>query len=259
MKKNIYTYSKKGKFFRVAFFALSIFSLTACGSLTRLSEIGQEPALSGIDNPTQKKGYKQVSMPMPTPPKVRPNMNSLWRPGARGFFKDQRASRVGDILTVHVNINDDALLENASEQKRGDDNDSLGVNALGGMENYFNKVLPESVDPTNLVDIESSRENSGEGKIDRKEEINLTLAAVVTQILPNGNLVISGTQEARVNYELRQLQLSGIVRKEDISSRNTIESNQIAELRVAYGGRGTISDVQQARYGRQLLDIIMPF
>ena len=198
-------------------------------------------------------------MPMPDPQPVYVNSNSLWRPGAKGFFKDQRASQVGDILTVQVVISDKALLENKSEQKRGDDKDSVSIGALAGLEKYAGKILPNGVDVSNLFNISSSRDISGDGTIDRNEKIDVTMAAVVTQVLPNGNLVISGKQEVRVNYEMRQLHMTGIIRREDISVLNTIKSEKIAELRVAYGGKGTISDVQQPRIGRQVLDILSPF
>ena len=120
-------------------------------------------------------------------------------------------------------------------------------------------MLPSGNDMTSLVDISSNREIAGDGKIDRKEKINVTMAAIVTQVLPNGNLVIEGTQEIRVSYEVRQLTVRGIIRRADISSNNTIQSDKIAELRVSYGGKGVISDVQQPRYGRQFLDILSPF
>lgn len=235
------------------------FNISACGSLGRLSEVGRPPAISKIANPVEKNDYQPVSMPMPAPQVAQPSANSLWRTGSRGFFKDQRASNIGDILTVKVAIEDTALLKNKSEQERGGDSDSVSIGALGGLEQYANKILPEGVNPANLIDIQSTRSISGNGSIDRNEKINMTVAAIVTQVLPNGNLVIHGSQEVRVNYELRKLELEGIIRREDISSQNTIDSKQIAELRVGYGGRGTISDVQQPRYGRQVMDIIMPF
>ncbi len=237
--------------------ALSV--LCGCNALTRLSEVGSAPAISPIENPTTKPGYQPVEMPMPEVQMASPNPNSLWRQGSRGFFKDQRASRIGDILTVQIVMEDKALLENKSEQKRGDDKDTTSVNALAGLESYAGKILPSAVNPANLIDINSKRELTGEGTIDRNEEIEVTMAAIVTQVLPNGNLVISGKQQVRVNFELRELVMSGIIRREDISSLNSITSDKIAELRVAYGGRGTISDVQQPRYGRQILDIINPF
>ena len=186
--------------------------------------------------------------------------NSLWRPGARAFFKDQRAAQVGDILSVSVAITDSANLSNTSTQTRGGDGESMGVTNLLGLENSVGKVLPNSVNPASLVSgVTSSRDLTGAGTINRNETINIAVAAVVVQVLPNGNLVIAGSQEVRVNYELRQLQVSGVIRREDISSTNTIASSDIAELRVAYGGRGTISDMQTPRYGSQLLDVILPF
>ena len=119
--------------------------------------------------------------------------------------------------------------------------------------------LPDAVDASNLIDVTSDHDVTGEGKIDRSENINMTMAAIVTQILPNGNMVIEGSQEIRVNYELRQLTVRGVIRRADITSDNTIDSAKIAELRVSYGGKGVISDVQEPRYGRQLIDIISPF
>ncbi len=236
-----------------------VFSLSACNFLTRLSEVGEEPKLSKINNPTEEKGYAPVSMPMPEPVVASPNSNSLWRPGARGFFKDQRAANIGDLITVKITISDSASLQNSTEQTRGEDSDSLSIGALGGLESAINKALPEGTTADNLLDVTSSKNSSGQGTIDRKETIKLTVAAVITQVLPNGNLVVQGTQEVRVNYEMRQLQMTGIIRREDINSDNTIESEKIAELRMAYGGRGTISDLQQPRYGRQLIDIVSPF
>lgn len=236
-----------------------LITLSGCNALTRLSEVGEAPKISNIENPTSRPGYQPVDMPMPAPQIATPNPNSLWREGSKGFFKDQRASRVGDILTVQIEMEDEAVLENKSEQKRGTDKDSTSVVALAGLESYAGKILPNAVNPADLLNITSSRDITGEGTIDRNEKIELTMAAIVTQVLPNGNLVISGKQEVRVNYELRELIMSGIIRREDISSANNITSDKIAELRVAYGGRGTISDVQQPRYGRQILDIFNPF
>ena len=244
---------------RSVLIAAFVCNTAGCAYFGRLADVGKAPELSKIENPTKEKGYTPIDMPMPEPQVSYPNANSLWRPGSKGFFKDQRASQVGDILTVQVVLSDKALMKNKSEQKRGDDSDKVGIGALAGLEKYAGKILPGGADVSNLLDITSSRDITGDGSIDRNEKIDVTMAAVVTQVLPNGNLVISGKQEVRVNYELRQLLMTGIIRREDISTLNTIKSEKIAELRVAYGGKGTISDVQQPRIGRQVLDIISPF
>ena len=237
-------------------------SLSGCANFwSRFGEAFSGPQLSPVENPTQAEGYRPVSMPMPENQYAyaEKGANSLWKPGSTGFFKDQRAGRVGDIITVKVSAKDAAKLENETEQKRDNNVDSMGITAFGGYEGYLGKVLPGRSDPANLIDVTSNRDVKGEGKIDRKENINVTMAAIVTQVLPNGNLVIEGTQEIRVNYELRQLGVKGVIRRADISSDNSIDSSKIAELRVSYGGRGTVSDMQQPRYGRQLIDIIAPF
>lgn len=247
------------KLIRLGLLGTIMLNSSGCAYFKRLADIGKEPEFTKIENPTKKKDYAPVDMPMPEPQTPYVNANSLWRPGSKGFFKDQRAMQVGDILTVHVVISDKALLENKSEQKRGSDKDSVGIGALAGLEKYAGKILPGGVDVSNLFSINSSREITGDGSIDRNEKIDVTMAAIVTQVLPNGNLVISGKQEVRVNYEMRQLHMTGIIRREDISTLNTIRSEKIAELRVAYGGKGTISDVQQPRIGRQVLDIVSPF
>jgi flagellar L-ring protein FlgH len=120
-------------------------------------------------------------------------------------------------------------------------------------------IIPSSLDPSNLVSTSSNTANAGSGKVDRKESINLIVAAVVTQTLPNGNMVIQGKQEVRVNFEVRELTIMGVIRPEDISSTNTIQHTQIAEARISYGGRGQLTDFQQPRYGSQLFDILFPF
>ncbi len=234
-------------------------SLSGCGMWSRLSQVGEEPSLSPINNPVLADGYEPVSMPMPEVQKPKQAANSLWRPGSDGFFKDQRAAKVGDIITVKISAKDNALMENEMEQNRDDNTDSVGISSFFGYESYLGKIFPGAVDNDNLVNVSSNREISGDGKIDRKESIEVTFAAVVTQVLPNGNLVIEGTQEIRVSYEVRQLSMRGIIRRADISSDNTVDSSKIAELRVSYGGKGVITDVQQPRYGSQILDIVSPF
>ncbi|MGF1475892.1 MAG: flagellar basal body L-ring protein FlgH [Geminicoccaceae bacterium] len=233
--------------------------ITGCNAGERLANIGKAPDLSPIENPVQAPGYQAVNLPMPAPEFVGPMAaNSLWRQGARGFFKDQRAGTVGDVLTVKVTISDRASLNNQTSRSR-DNEEDLGVGGFFGLESELDQVFPDAVDSDNLIGLDSSTSNTGRGTVTRNEQIVLNVAALVTQVLPNGNLVISGRQEVRVNFEVRELFIAGVVRPEDITPFNTISHEQIAELRVAYGGRGQISDFQQPRYGTQVLDVILPF
>lgn len=232
--------------------------LGGCNTLTRLSQVGEEPPLTNIQNPTALPTYQPVSMPMPPPVTEERQANSLWRTGSRAFFKDQRASQVGDILTVIIEIEDRARLNNSTNRSRAA-GESADLSAFLGFESQLGKILPDEVDPTNLVDANSDSSTTGAGSVNRREDIKLRVAAVVTQVLPNGNLVLSGRQEVRVNYEVRELLVAGIIRPEDITSTNQVDYDKIAEARISYGGRGQITDVQQPRYGQQVFDILFPF
>ncbi|MBK5962437.1 flagellar basal body L-ring protein [Rhodoplanes elegans] len=226
-----------------------------CSAIDRLANIGETPKLSAIENPTAAPGYKPVQMPMPTPQPAVYNPNSLWRNGSRAFFKDQRAHQIGDLLTVTVKITDKAKYENETKRTRTN-NESSAITDFIGTKTFNNAVAPL---PGTLLADNSNSAQDGKGTIDRKEELTTTVAAVVTQVLPNGNLVVEGRQEIRVNFEIRELIVAGIVRPEDIQSDNTIDSTKIAEARIAYGGRGQITDLQQPRYGQQLFDVLLPF
>ena len=227
-----------------------------CSSLERLKFVGEPPPLAAIDNPTTQAGYRPVQMPMPAPQPAVYNPNSLWRNGSRAFFKDQRAHQVGDILTVIVKITDKANIENETSRSRTNKEDS-GVTDFIGSKTIKNPAT--SVLPGRILTADSTALSEGKGSVDRKEELLTNVAAVVTQVLPNGNLVVEGRQEVRVNFEIRELIVAGIVRPEDIESDNTIDSTKIAQARIAYGGRGQITDVQQPRYGQQVLDVLLPF
>ncbi len=230
----------------------------ACSHLDKISEIGETPKLSAIESPVEKPGYRPVSMPMPEPEEVSYNPNSLWRNGSRSFFKDQRARKVGDIITVLIEITDKAEIDNESTRDRSGTN-SVSVDALAGYTSLLKKILPHDADLSKLVDLSSTSQDKGAGTVDREETLTTKMAAVVMQELPNGNLVIEGRQEIRVNHEIREIIVAGIIRPEDISSVNTIDISKIAEARVSYGGRGHITNVQAPRYGSQVLDIVLPF
>lgn len=236
----------------------ALLSLSACNAFDRVSEIGDQPKLATIEDPTHRNGYVPVKMPMPAPSLNERQPNSLWETGGRAFFRDQRASRVGDILTVVVTINDQAQIQNETKRSR-DNSDTANLTNFFGFESKLTNVLPEAVSPASLVSTGSTTSNDGKGSIGRQEQIDLRVAATIIQILPNGNLVLSGKQQVGVNYDMRELNISGVIRPQDISAANTITYDQIAEARINYGGRGTVNDVQQPRYGEQLFDIIMPF
>lgn len=233
-------------------------ALAGCSAIDRVREIGDPPALASIADPASPVNAPAPALTIPPPPEPARAVNSLWASGSRSFFRDPRASRPGDIITVNISVADAAKISNTTSRSRTNSDDANLTNFFG-LEGELANALPQAANPASLVKMGSDTSNVGAGSVDRSETINLTLAALVTQVLPNGNLVIGGHQQVRVNNELRDLQVGGIVRLEDITNDNTIDLSQIAEARISYGGRGTVSDMQQPRYGSQLFDILMPF
>jgi len=235
--------------------AIAASLLSSCAAFDRLKNLGQAPTLSTIDNPTARPGYKPVQMPMPAALPASYNPNSLWRNGSRAFFKDQRAHQIGDILTVKVNITDQANISDETQRTRTATEDS-------GITNFFGKsklpILNMGL-PGRLLTADGTSASDGKGTVARQEALQTNVAGVVTQVLPNGNLVIEGKQEIRVNFEMRELIVAGIIRPEDIESDNTLDSSKIAQARISYGGRGQLTDVQQQRYGQQVMDVLLPF
>ena len=238
---------------------LAIAALAPLAACSHVTEAVMGPSMAPMGYPAQLVGEDQVmslasardGAPQPA------SANSLWRSGARAFFFDQRASKVGDILTVLITINDNANIQNQTAASRTGANTS-GITNLFGLESTLGKVLPHTFGPSTL-NTNSSLANSGTGTITRQDQINLTIAAVVTRVLPNGNLVIQGRQEVKTNQDLRELTVAGIVRPEDITSANTINHTQIAEARIDYGGRGDLAAVQKTPAGTALLQRFSPF
>jgi flagellar L-ring protein FlgH len=181
--------------------------------------------------------------------------NPAFSTSASSLFKDQRITNVGDIVRVLISINDKADFGNSTDRSQ---TAKSGV-ALDWSANTSSSASASSTPSTATGDISSNSSTQGQGTIDRSEQIQVSVAAVVTQVLPNGNLVISGSQEVRVNFELRQLTVAGIVRPWDISPDNSISYDRIAEARISYGGRGRLSDVQQPSWGQQLYDKFKPY
>jgi flagellar L-ring protein precursor FlgH len=248
--------SKRVLLLRCALLSTVAVFATSCSTIDKLKVIGQQPPLSPVSNPTTEPGYKPVQMPMPTPQPATFNPNSLWRNGSRAFFKDQRAHQVGDLLTVSVNINDTAQFQDQTQLSHTSTEDSGITNFIGA------NTIPtpaKAVLPGSILTADSNSQSNATGTINRQDQLLTHVAAVVTQVLPNGNLVIEGKQEIRLNSEMRELLVAGVVRPEDIESDNTIDLPKIAEARVAYGGKGTLSNIQEPRYGQQALDLLLPF
>lgn len=242
---------------------LLVLGLAGCGT----APFDREPELSQVGlNPAAmpEATAVQVPMPDPEPPRQleRAEGASLWERGSTGFFGDQRASQVGDILTIEIEIDDQAQLSNAGTRTR-DGSAGIDFPTLFGYETQIDRVLPgvgpEDLPSGNIVEIGSSTTAGGLGTINRNEQIDLRVAALVVKELPNGNLVVAGRQEVKVNAELRELRVAGIIRPQDIEKDNTIPYDKIAEARISYGGRGQLSRTQQRGYGEDAMDVILPY
>ena len=213
------------------------------------------PQLSPIEDPTGAKDYQPVTMPMPQKSRdTRTTSASLWPAGAKGFFKDQRASHVGDLITVSIKVDEGAKLSTTTTHSRSS-KESIKIPQIAGID--ATKIFKGS-SPANFLDLTSAPKYTGKGDIKRSESVNLRVAAVVTQVLNNGNLILRGTQEIMINNEIRMLEVSGIIRKEDIKSDNTVTYDRIAEARIAYRGRGDIAKTQRPRLGFHLIDSLSP-
>jgi flagellar L-ring protein FlgH len=231
---------------------------TGCVAFDAAQDAARSPQLNPISTPQPLAGPGVVTLPMPEQAVAEPSgMNSLWRAGARAFFRDQRAGSIGDILTVRISIDDQARMQNQTSRTRTSE-DSLGISNLFGLENQIDNVLPNA-DPSALVGATGSTQFQGQGQVDRRENVNLTVAAMIVDILPNGNLVLAGRQQVLINAERRDLTVTGVVRPQDIAADNTIRHDQIAEARISYGGRGTVSDVQRPRWGQQITNTVAPW
>ncbi|WP_188054508.1 MULTISPECIES: flagellar basal body L-ring protein FlgH [unclassified Sphingosinithalassobacter] len=237
-------------------------TLSGCGAVGRLKQVGRAPQLTAMEPVAAPAFEPSLAAPADRSGRAVPIASapsaSLFRTGAGGLFRDQRAATVGDILTIRIEIADQANLGNNTSRTRGG-SESGGVTALLGLETPLANVLPGNVDPSQLVEAESGSRYAGGGTTARSETVNMTMAAIVTQVLPNGNLMVRGRQEVRVNFEMRELIVTGIVRPQDIERDNSIQHSKIAEARIIYGGRGQLTEAQQARWGQQIYDALFPF
>jgi flagellar L-ring protein FlgH len=236
-------------------------TLTCClltAACARMEEVGKAPAFSPLEGSYQHHAMYSNPVPEETAPDAPSDASSLWASGRTSLFGERRAEARGDILTVVIEIDDKAEISNSSDRSRQGSED-LSVPSLLGIPQRIDKALPEGATSADAVQTESSSSYQGQGSVQRNEKLELRVAATVVEELPNGVLRIEGQQEVRVNYELRELVVSGYVRPTDISRQNEITYDKIAGARISYGGRGQISDVQQPRYGQQAADVILPF
>lgn len=234
---------------------LTVFAMSACG---RLDHLGKPPSFTPNDESPEQVAMLWPGLPLHTQPQRQVDRSSLWSGGQQSLLGDQRAIKKGDILTVVIELDEEAEISNDTRRSRSG-SENLEVPGLFGLPQRAQLHLPEGASLDEAVSIESEASSSGRGSVRRNEKLTLRIAATVLDVLPNGVLSISGSQELRVNFELRELLVAGYVRPQDISRQNEITYDKIASARVSYGGRGQITDVQQPRYGQQILDSLLPF
>jgi flagellar L-ring protein precursor FlgH len=232
-------------------------ALAACG----VTEIGQPPEMTSIGRaedgapPILTAERAALAVPAPQPARYAYQQGSLWNTGPTGLLGDKRARTVGDILTIVIEIDDEAEMRNTTSRTREGSEEA----SVGGFLGAANVLPPGAMKLNPSIDMESASDYKGSGSVKRNEKLTLRIAATVVEVLPNGHMVIQGDQEVRVNYELRDLQVTGIVRPEDISRYNEIPYDRIAGARIAYGGRGQLSSAQQPRWGQQVVDRYLPY
>jgi flagellar L-ring protein precursor FlgH len=234
---------------------LAALTVSACGST---SEVGRAPALSPIQDTNEHAAMMNPSLPPVLESRPAGSTASLWSAGQASLLGDRRASKRGDILTVVVDIDEGAQIRNSTQRSRSG-SENMGVGSLFGLPQAIDKRLPDGAGMESGVGLNSSSESQGDGSVRRNEQLELRVAATVVDVLQNGVLAIQGSQEVRVNFEVRELLVTGYVRPEDISRQNEITYDKIASARISYGGRGQITDVQQPRYGQQVVDKVLPF
>lgn len=237
-----------------------ILALLAAAACAKLENVGKTPEFTPSDTSAE---IAAMHVPIATAraanrPELSEDRASLWSGGRGSLLGDRRAGLQGDILTVVIEINDSASISNSTSRSRAGSETSAARELLG-LPQVVDRFLPGGASLANAADISSSSSNSGQGSVSRNEALELKVAATVTEVLDNGVLRIQGSQEVRVNFEIRELLVTGYVRPEDISRRNEVTYDKIAAARISYGGRGHITDVQQPRYGQQIADIILPF
>jgi flagellar L-ring protein FlgH len=234
---------------------LGALALSGCG---KLGQVGRAPDFTGLEGTGQHYAMYSATLPEDLTAATPSDDSSLWSAGTESLFGDRRAAQRGDILTVVIEIDDSASISNSTGRNRSGAQES-GLPEFLGIPQRIDESLPDGASMAEAFEMNSSSTFKGSGNVARQEQLTLRVAATVVEELPNGVLRIEGQQEVRVNYELRELVVTGFVRPIDISRQNEITYDKIAGARVSYGGRGQISDVQQPTYGQQVADIVLPF
>lgn len=230
----------------------------ALSGCERAGHIGRAPEFHEPENPPQERAMYRAALPVEEYDAPPMQQASLWSSGQRSLLGDRRALKPGDILTVVIEINEKAEISNKTARSR-DSGEQVQIPGLLGLPQRLNKRLPEGASMEEAVSLKGKSSSAGRGSVKRSEKLTLRVAATVVERLPNGVLAIEGRQQIRVNFELRELLVAGLVRPQDISRQNEITYDKIASARISYGGRGQITDVQQPRYGQQVLDAVLPF
>lgn len=237
-----------------AFAVIAGLALAAGGCANEITDFNRQPALSAVGS-----GLLADRVPLPAEPLPQPAYrpgNSIWQDASADLFRDPRARKIGDVVTVKISIKDKATLDNNSKRSR---DSTTKLKPKLGYDFQTSGGLNHTGDLSVDVEAEGETSTDSKGGITRSEKIELLIAAIVTGVLPNGNLIVSGSQEVRVNFEVRELSVAGIVRPRDISTDNSVDYDKVAEARISYGGRGRITEVQQPAVGQQLFDLLTPF
>lgn len=236
----------------------SLIMVTLLGACTPLNTVGRAPDFSPLHNNLEHRALYQIPIPERTETRRSMDGASLWSSGERSLLGDRRAGRPGDILTVVIEINDRAEITNSSQRGRSGST-SMSVPQFLGVPQRLDERLAPGSSMAQAVQTQGGSSFQGSGSVSRNERLTLRVATTVIERLPNGVLRIEGSQEVRVNNELRELIVTGYIRPEDISRQNEITYDKIAGARISYGGRGQITEMQQPRFGQQISEIILPF
>lgn len=239
------------------FFSLLPMAILASGC-SSLDQVGRTPDFTPVSNSAETSAMLNPSLPEVIAKTSPIDGASLWTASRKSLLGDRRAIERGDIMTVVIEIDDSAEFSNKSSRGRSG-TETAGIPSLLGIPQRIDAILPEGASLSEMVSANGTSSSSGNGSVTRNEKLELMIAATIVDVLPNGVLHIQGSQEVRVNFEIRELLVEGYVRPEDISRQNEITYEKIASARISYGGRGQITQMQQPRYGQQIADIVLPF